>query len=256
MGRAVPNRCPKSAGVCREAPNVALDLTSPVDTLRSAISSGVRRAARDLHGRGPSRARTYLCGDLAFCVLDGALAPFERTLCASGRHALVRRERAALAGVTARKAAAGIEDAAGVAITAHAGEVVLDSERAIEVVLLSGVAAPCPDTGPVHAEIANAVAREVHEAWGRGPTRTRAFMEDEFVFCILEEPLTEAERALRDVGDLELVRELRRELCAVVRDRLGEPVARVTGRRVVAAATLIVGEPELCCLVLVLGGQV
>lgn len=239
-------------------PNVASDVTSPADTLRSAISSGVRRAARDLRGRGPSRARTYLCGDVAFCVLDGALAPFERTLVTSGRHALVRRERAALAGLTARKVAAEVEDAAGVEVTAQAVEVVLDLEPAIEVVLLCGLTAtaPCAHAGPARAEIANAAAQAVREAWGKGPTRTRAFLEDEFVFCVLEEPLTEVERALRDGGDLELVRELRRELCDVVRERLEEPVARVTGRRVLAAAALVVAEPERCCLILALGGQV
>lgn len=214
--------------------------------------------ARDLHGRGPSRARTYLCGDVAFCVLDGALAPFERTLCTSGSLALVRREREALAGLTARKLSAEIEDAAGVAVTAHASEFIFDLDLTIEVVLLSGPTAPAPslDLGPARAEIANAAAQAVREAWGKGPTRTRAFLEDEFVFCVLEEPLTEVERALRDGGDLELVRELRRELCDVVRERLEEPVARVTGRRVLAAAALVVAEPERCCLILALGGQV
>ena len=240
------------------APTVAPDLTPSIDTLRSAISKGMRRAAQDLYGRGPSRARTYLCGDIAFCVLDGALTPFERTLSSSGGLALVRRERAALAGLTARTMAAEIEDAAGVAVTAHASEVVADLDLTIEVVLLSGLTAwaPCLHSGPARAEIANAVAQAARECWGKGPTRTRAFMEDEFVFCILEEPLTEVEHALRDGGDLELVRELRRELFAVARERLEAPIARVTGRRVLASATLVIAEPELCCLVFALGGQV
>ena len=122
----------------------------------------------------------------------------------------------------------------------------------------SGLAAPAPSlhTGPARAEIANAVAQAVHESTGKGPTRTRAFIEDEFVFCILEEPLTEVERALRDGGDLELVRELRRELFAAARERVEEPIARVTGRRVLASATVVIAEPELGCLVLALGGQV
>lgn len=214
--------------------------------------------ARDLHGRGPSRARTYLCGDVAFCVLDGALAPFERTLCASGSLALVRRERDALAGLRARKLSAEIEDAVGVAVTAHASEVVFDLDLTIEVVLLSGLTAPAPSlrTGPARAEIANAVARAAHEFWGKGPTRTTAFMEDEFVLCLLEEPLTEVERALRDGGEFELVRELRRELCALARERVEDPIARVTGRRVLGSAMLVIAEPELCCLVFALEGQV
>jgi uncharacterized protein YbcI len=170
----------------------------------------------------------------------------------------VRREREALAGLRALKLSAEIEDAAGVAVTAHASEVVFDLDLTVEVVLLSGLAAPAPSlhAGPARAEIANAVAQAVHESCGKGPTRTRAFIEDEFVFCILEEPLTEAERALRDGGDLDLVRELRRELCSLARERVEDPIARVTGRRVLASATLVIAEPELCCLVLALGGQV
>lgn len=249
--------CPRFAVPASDATTVALELVSTADTLRSSISKGVRRAAQDLYGRGASRARTYLVGDVAFCVLEGALTPIEQALRTSGRAALVRRERAALAGLTARKMAVEVEGAAGITVTHHVSEAVVDLGVTIEVMLLSDLTATMPalQPDPGRAEIANAVARAVHEFWGKGPRRTRAFLEDEFVFCVMEEPLTEVERALRDAGDLDLVRELRREFCALAREQFEIAVRCATGRDMLAVATQVIADPELCFLVFALGDR-
>jgi uncharacterized protein YbcI len=232
----------------------------PAMELPRAISAAITRATRGVFGRGPARTRTYLVGELAFCVLEGALTPIEEVFRSSGDERLVRRGRAALAGLTARRIRDEVEGATDLTVTAHASEVVFELGVTVDVIALSGVAAhigsPERSSGAAGAAIANALAQVVHEHWGRGPTRARAFVEDDLVFCMLDQPLTDVERAMRDAGDLELVCELRREFRAVARQRLEAPVVDATRRPVRASACQVIADPELFLLVFFLERQI
>jgi uncharacterized protein YbcI len=108
-----------------------------------------------------------------------------------------------------------------------------------------------PD-GQLRSGLANAMVRIVHERWGKGPTRARAYLEDGFVFCVLEEPLTTVERTLVDAGETHLVRELRLEFHEMAGRELAEQVEALTGRRVLASHSQVVFDPDLLFEIFVL----
>jgi uncharacterized protein YbcI len=108
-----------------------------------------------------------------------------------------------------------------------------------------------PD-GQLRSALANAMVRMVHERWGKGPTRARAYLEDGFVFCVLEDPLTTVERTLVDSGNTDLVRELRLEVHEMAGRELADQVETLTGHRVLASHGQIVFDPDLLFAIFVL----
>jgi uncharacterized protein YbcI len=109
-------------------------------------------------------------------------------------------------------------------------------------------------SGQLRAALGNAMIRIVHEHWGKGPTRARTYLEEDFVFCVLEEPLTTVERTLVDGGETDLVRELRLEVHEMVGQELAEQVRTLTGRDVLACHSQIVFDPDILFEIFVLGG--
>jgi uncharacterized protein YbcI len=108
-----------------------------------------------------------------------------------------------------------------------------------------------PD-GQLRAALANTMIRIVHEHWGKGPTRAKAYMEDGFVLCVLEEPFTTVERTLINGGEQDLVRELRLEFQEMVSDEFADQIETLTGRRVLAGHCQIVFDPDILFEVFVL----
>jgi uncharacterized protein YbcI len=53
--------------------------------LTAEISRSMVLLYKDLYGKGPTKARTYLTGDLLVCLLEGGLLAGERTLRDAGR---------------------------------------------------------------------------------------------------------------------------------------------------------------------------
>jgi uncharacterized protein YbcI len=94
--------------------------------------------------------------------------------------------------------------------------------------------------------------RLVHEHWGKGPSRAKAYLEDGFVFCVLEEPLTTVERTLVEGGQTDLVRELRLEFQEMANDEFAAQVEALTGRRVLACHSQIVFDPDILFEIFVL----
>ena len=107
--------------------------------------------------------------------------------------------------------------------------------------------------GRLRAALADAMTRVIHEHWGKGPTRARTYLEDDFVFCVLEEPLTTVERTLVDGAQMDLVRELRLEFHELVREELARAVEALTGRRVLASHCQVVFDPDILFEIFVLG---
>jgi uncharacterized protein YbcI len=111
-----------------------------------------------------------------------------------------------------------------------------------------------PD-GQLRAALANAMIRIVHEHWGKGPTRAKAYIEDGFIFCVLEEPLTTVERTLVDGGQTDLVRELRLQFQEMANREFLEQVEVLTGRRVLACHSQIVFDPDILFEIFVLDSE-
>ena len=101
-----------------------------------------------------------------------------------------------------------------------------------------------PGGGAVRAAISNVVVRLVNELYGKGAARTRTFMADDHVFCVLEGVLTTVERTLADAGETEMVRELRTRFGEMVRPVFAAEVGRLLGRQVLAVESQLVFDPD------------
>lgn len=112
-----------------------------------------------------------------------------------------------------------------------------------------------PGGGAVRAAISNVVVRLVNELYGKGAARTRTFMADDHVFCVLEGVLTTVERTLVDAGETEMVRELRTRFGELVRPVFAAEVGRLLGRQVLAVESQLVFDPDTLFLIFVLGDK-
>jgi len=261
-------------------------------SLRNAISNAMARIKREFYGKGPSRTRTFVYDRIIFSVLYDVLTPVELTLKQGGRGALVRRTRLTFEDIMTRTFTGQIERLTGARVLAYHSKIVFDPDMAIEVFVLDRPAyrgrAPASEAGvqsvrldppgevgdadglpgpagerPVlagrpdgrlRAALANAMIRIVHEHWGKGPVRAKAYLEDGFVFCVLEEPLTTVERTLVEGGETHLVRELRLEFQEMVNHEFAEQVQALTGREVLACHSQIVFDPDILFQIFVLDG--
>jgi uncharacterized protein YbcI len=96
--------------------------------------------------------------------------------------------------------------------------------------------APSADSGSpgrLGAAIANEIGKLVRDFAGRGATRSRAFVHEDVVVCLLEDGATKAEVHLVAAGRDELVRMNRDALQRVMEDELVAAVERLTERKVI-----------------------
>ena len=95
--------------------------------------------------------------------------------------------------------------------------------------------------GALNAALANEIGKLVADFTGRGATRSRAFVHQDLVVCLLEDGATRGERNLVAAGKAELVRRQRDALQHAMASRLIAAVERLTDRSV---STFISGTDE------------
>jgi uncharacterized protein YbcI len=76
----------------------------------AAISRALVQLYKDHYGKGPTKARTYMTGDLVVCLLQGGLLQGEKTLRDAGREAAVSDSRAAMQEVMRQRFIDTVED--------------------------------------------------------------------------------------------------------------------------------------------------
>ena len=228
--------------------------------VRNAISNAMARIKRDYYGRGPARTRTYIYDRFVFSVLDDVLTPAEQALKEAGRVQRVRRTRLAFEAVMTRTFTTAVEERTGATVIGYHSQVAVDPDLALEIFVLDHPPAPDTEPGParagdgqVRAAVENGLVARLHEFWGKGPTRSRIFVEDQIAFCVFEEPFTTVERTLLDAGEADVVRELRIDLHDARREAFDEVVAEATGRPVLTSVAQVVFHPDLLFLCFVLG---
>ena len=86
--------------------------------------------------------------------------------------------------------------------------------------------------GPLNAALANEIGKLAAEFTGRGATRSRAFLYQDVVVCLLEDGATKSEVNLVAAGRVELVRQQRDALQRAMEAQLTAVVERLTGRTV------------------------
>lgn len=86
--------------------------------------------------------------------------------------------------------------------------------------------------GALNAAIANELGKLIADFTGRGATRSRAFVHQDLVVCVLKDGATKAEQNLVAAGQSDLVRRQRDALQHAVGPQLVAAVERLTGRTV------------------------
>ena len=82
------------------------------------------------------------------------------------------------------------------------------------------------------AEVTNAIVRLHRQHYGKGPTRSKSYLLDDVLICVMQDVLTVVERTLVEAGQPTQVRETRLVYSDAMRDRFAEEVERIVGRRV------------------------
>lgn len=98
--------------------------------------------------------------------------------------------------------------------------------------------------GEVLDTLSREMVRLTSELYGKGPERSRAFQNGEFVFCIMKGGLTTVERTLLEAKDAALVRQVRLRFQGQVGPRFVEAAERITGRRVLSYESQVMFDPD------------
>ena len=108
--------------------------------------------------------------------------------------------------------------------------------------------------GSVRNALSNAMVALKKRYYGKGPENARTYLNDNFVFCVLEGGLTRNEQTLLDVGEEDLVRNFRLAFQEAMTKPTTEAVAQITGRKVIGYHSQIVFDPMHGFEVFVLDG--
>ena len=108
---------------------------------------------------------------------------------------------------------------------------------------------PSTDREGGRGAVASQVSREIVQLharlYGRGPTKAKTYVHDDYILCLLEDVFTPAERTLVKAGNTAQVEASRRAFQEAVRDEFVSVVEAAAGRKVRALISQINYEPEL-----------
>jgi uncharacterized protein YbcI len=90
------------------------------------------------------------------------------------------------------------------------------------------------------------------EFYGRGPTRTKSYYEDDLVVCVLRGGFSRVEQTLLEGGRGTAVIQQRMEFQELMRARFEEVIQHATGRRVIGFMSGNQQHPDMMCEVFVL----
>jgi uncharacterized protein YbcI len=117
----------------------ALDATG---NLRLAISNALVGVKKQLYGKGPVKAKTYLNDNYVFAVLEGGLTRNEETLIEAGEQAMVRDYRLRFQEAVAGTIRGAIEEVTGREVLAYHSQIVFSPDRMFEIFVLDGPPQP------------------------------------------------------------------------------------------------------------------
>jgi uncharacterized protein YbcI len=106
--------------------------------LRKDISNAMVGLKKQLYGKGPTKAKTYINDNIVFCVLEGGLTRNEETLLAAGEAQLVRSYRLRFQEVVGETSTGAVERLTGRKVLTYHSQIVFDPDRAFEIFVLDG----------------------------------------------------------------------------------------------------------------------
>ena len=109
-----------------------------------------------------------------------------------------------------------------------------------------------PRDGEVRTAISDGVVALMKDFYGTGPTRTKTYVMDDLVVCIMRGGFTRVEQTLLEGGRRDAVSRQRVQFQEVMRDRFVAIVESATGRRVIGFMAGSQQEPDMICEVFLL----
>ncbi len=106
--------------------------------------------------------------------------------------------------------------------------------------------------GDVLTEISDGIVALLKEYYGRGPTRTKTYFEDDLVVCLLRGGFTRVEQTLLEGGRGSSVIRQRMEFQELMRERFQEVIEQATGRQVIGFMSGNQQDPDIMCEVFIL----
>ena len=106
--------------------------------------------------------------------------------------------------------------------------------------------------GDVLTAISDGMVALLKEFYGRGPTRTKSYYEDDLVVCLLRGGFSRVEETLLEGGRGAAVIQQRVEFQEVMRERFANVVEQATGRRVIGFMSGNQQGPDIMCEVFIL----
>jgi uncharacterized protein YbcI len=97
--------------------------------------------------------------------------------------------------------------------------------------------------GSLRMAISNAMVGMKKQFYGKGPSRARTYLMDEYVFVVMEEGLTRSEETLLAADKHDLVRNYRLAFQETVTDTTTRAIEELTGRRVLTYHSQILFHP-------------
>ena len=108
--------------------------------------------------------------------------------------------------------------------------------------------------GDILTAISDGMVGLLKEFYGRGPTRTKSYYEDDLVVCLLRGGFTRVEQTLLEGGRGASVIRQRMEFQELMRERFQAVIEAATGRRVIGFMSGNQQDPDIMCEVFVLSG--
>jgi uncharacterized protein YbcI len=113
-------------------------------------------------------------------------------------------------------------------------------------------AAPTGDAR-VLPRVTSAIVRIYKEQFGRGPVNARTYHAGpDALICVLAETLTPVERSMRDMGELQHLRDIRMMFQYAAEDKFRAAVEEATGRRVASFMSAVDVERDLASEIFIL----
>jgi uncharacterized protein YbcI len=106
--------------------------------------------------------------------------------------------------------------------------------------------------GDVLTAISDGLVALLKEFYGRGPTRTKSYYEDDLVVCMLRGGFSRVEQTLLEGGRGAAVIQQRMEFQELMRPRFEAVIEQATGRKVIGFMSGNQQHPDLMCEVFVL----
>jgi uncharacterized protein YbcI len=107
-------------------------------------------------------------------------------------------------------------------------------------------------SGDVRTAISDGLVALLKEYYGRGPERTKTYVSDDLVVCLLRGGFTRVEQTLFEGGRGQAVIQQRIEFQEVMRERFMAVIEHATGRSVIGFMSGNQQDPDMICEVFVL----